>query len=132
MTQVIHIPPAFQDYTQHPRIPVTSVSTRSRNLTDHHHMLLISKLPSTSPNLTQFTLLSYNIIFFHSTLECLVCHQQSLLCLTLFSEYLLLLLPLIETWLSLSCGRCLFFYSPFASGCVNRVGLGFHISKICG
>lgn len=75
-----------------PRIPVISVSTRSPNLTDHHHMLLISTLPSTPLiwlNLLYFPVISYfstalwNSWFAISILSC-VSHSSLNICFPFF------------------------------------------------
>lgn len=99
-----------------PHIPFTSVSTRSPNLPDHYHMLLISILLFTSLNLDSISLAP----FLHYTLWNSWFAISKLSCFTLFSEYLLPLLSLTETWLSLSSGRCLFFHPSFTSGPVGR------------
>lgn len=93
-------------------------------------VILIFPLLSALPNLTPFPLLACDFKFLHCTLWNSWFAISKLLCRSPLSEYLLPLLPLTETWLSLSNGTGLFSHPSFASGPVGRVGLGFHISEI--
>lgn len=106
--------------------PLSAVSTRGPNLLGHPH-LPAAFCPSESHSIS-FACLWFQIL--HCTLWNSWFAISKLLCRSPLSEYLLPLLPLTETWLSLSNGTGLFSHPSFASGPVGRVGLGFHISEI--
>lgn len=116
MTLVTHLPPAFWDYSQH--TPYSSYQQPPRSSPHVTYLDTAFYLP----NLAPFPMLPHNFqispLYF---LGFLVCHQQTLLCSRLFSEHLLCLLLLTETWLSHSNGRYLFFHLLFVSGLVGRI-----------